>query len=70
MRLIKEKSVIKKISRDEIVVLNVGNHWSTKVSSKFGVYKFLVFSEIQGHNFKPPLPILNYTNRELDTRNS
>jgi hypothetical protein len=36
---------------------------SKKVSSKFEVYKFLVSSEILGHNFNPP--ILNYTNREF-----
>jgi hypothetical protein len=35
---------------------------SSQVSSKFGVYKFLVFSEILVHSFKPP--ILDYTNRE------
>jgi hypothetical protein len=38
------------------------NNWSSQVSSKFGVYKFLVFSEILIHSFKPP--ILDYTNRE------
>jgi hypothetical protein len=37
--------------------------WSKKVSSKFGVYKFLVFSEILGHNFNPP--ILNCTDRDF-----
>jgi hypothetical protein len=31
------------------------------VSSKFGVYKFLVFSEILVHSFKPP--ISDYTKR-------
>jgi hypothetical protein len=36
---------------------------SKKVSSKFGVYKFLLFSKILGHNFITP--ILNYTNREF-----
>ncbi len=36
--------------------------WSSQVSSKFGVYKFLAFSEILVHSFKPP--ILDYTNRE------
>jgi hypothetical protein len=35
---------------------------SSQVSSKFGVYKFLVFSEILVHSFKPSM--LNYTNRE------
>ncbi len=35
---------------------------SSQVSSKFGVYKFLVFSEILVHSFKPP--ILDYANRE------
>jgi hypothetical protein len=35
---------------------------SSQVSSKFGVYKFLAFSEILVHSFKPP--VLNYTNRD------
>jgi hypothetical protein len=35
---------------------------SSQVSSKFRVYKFLVFSEIPVRSFKPP--ILDYTNRE------
>ncbi len=38
------------------------NFSSSQVSSKFGVYKFLVFSEILVHRLKPP--ILDYTNRE------
>ncbi len=42
---------------------SLSNGGSKKVSSKFGVYKFLVFSEILGHNFNPP--ILNYTNRDF-----
>ncbi len=36
---------------------------SKKVSAKFEVYKFLVFSKILGHNFNAP--ILNYTNRDF-----
>jgi hypothetical protein len=35
---------------------------SSQVSSKFGVYKFLVFSEILVHSFNSP--ILDCTNRE------
>ncbi len=34
------------------------------MSSKFGVYKFLVFSEILVHSFKPS--VLDYTNRECE----
>jgi hypothetical protein len=45
-------------------LLNLSNDnktWLSQVSSKFGVYKFLIFNEILVHSFKPP--ILDYTNR-------
>jgi hypothetical protein len=47
-----------------LIVKNVSlsMNWLSQVSSKFVVYKYLVFSEILVHSFKPPT--LDYTNRE------
>ncbi len=45
-----------------VEIRHIFNMGLGQVSSKFGVYKFLVLSEILVHSFK--LPILDYTNRE------
>jgi hypothetical protein len=46
-----------------MVIFGINFDRSEKVSSKFGVYKLLVFSEMLDHNFNPP--VLNYTNRDF-----